>query len=249
MAKKQSFKSLKRAPAYQLAEEALREMIMGGTLSPGEYLPVEYDLAEQLGVTRPTLREALRKLESSGLVVRGARRRLMVTAPSKQVASDAMRQSVLLHNVTYRELWEVSMSLEPTAAELAAERIDEDLLAQIEENLRKTKECLDNTDQLIQADIEFHYLITAAAGNHALLIAGEPFSDLLLPAYGRITKRLEPGKRMLEAHEKIFEALKKRDGQMARRWMARHIKDFIVGCEMAGLPIDEPMLKRNGEKS
>ena len=94
MSKQKPFKSLKRAPAYQLAEEALREMIMNGTLSPGEYLPVEYDLAEQLEITRPTLREALRKLESSGLVVRGARRRLMVTAPSTQVASDAMRQSV-----------------------------------------------------------------------------------------------------------------------------------------------------------
>jgi DNA-binding FadR family transcriptional regulator len=54
-----SFKSLKRAPAYVLAEEAIRGMILDGTLARGDLLPVEYDLAEQLGVTRPTVREAL----------------------------------------------------------------------------------------------------------------------------------------------------------------------------------------------
>ena len=138
MTNKSAIKSIKRAPAYQLAEEALRQMIMDGELKPGEMLPVEHDLADQLGVTRPTVREALRKLESSGLVVRGARRRMVVSAPSPHIASDAMFQAIVLHGITYREIWQMHMALEPMAAGLAAGKIDTALLKDIELNLQHT---------------------------------------------------------------------------------------------------------------
>ena len=82
------------------------------------------------------------------------------------------------------------MSLETTAAQLAAERIDEDLLRKIEENLVLTKKCIDKPDQLVKADIEFHDLVAEAAGNHALLVARAPLGELLLPAYGEVTKYL-----------------------------------------------------------
>ena len=62
------FEALKRAPAYVMAENAIKDLILSGELGPGALLPGEHDLAEQLGVTRPTVREAMRKLESSGLV-------------------------------------------------------------------------------------------------------------------------------------------------------------------------------------
>ena len=98
------FKSLKRVPAYILAEETIRSMILDGTLGPGDLLPGEYDLAEQLGITRQTVREAIRKLESSGLVERGHRRRMQVAAPSSEVSSTAIRHAIVLHDVTYRDL-------------------------------------------------------------------------------------------------------------------------------------------------
>lgn len=245
MNKQAAIKSIKRAPAYQLAEEALRGMIMKGELKPGELLPVEHDLAEQLGVTRPTIREALRKLESSGLVVRGVRRRLVVSAPSPDIASDAMLQAILLHGISYRELWQMHMALEPMAADLAAQKIDSSLLSEIENNLRMTQDVLGDNEALVAADIEFHDLVAKASGNHALLLARAPIGQFLFPAYGAIVEKLGPGERILEAHTKIFEGLKVGDAATARDWMEKHIRDFRRGCEVAELAIDDPVHKVN----
>lgn len=247
MTKNLKMTSLKRAPAYQLAEEAMRAMIMDGTLSPGDLLPVEHDLADQLGVTRPTVREALRKLETTGLVVRGPRRRMMVSAPCPSISSTAMQQAIVLHGISYRELCELNMVLEPAAAGLAAQRIGSELLQKIEKNLERTAKSLDDPQQLVEADIEFHDLVAEATGNYALLLARAPVSDFLLPAYGAVVAKLGPGKRLLEAHTKIYEALMQRDADAARDWMAKHIRDFLRGCEMSGISLDEPIREVNVE--
>ncbi|WP_159819129.1 FadR/GntR family transcriptional regulator [Colwellia sp. 20A7] len=239
--------SLKRATAYQLAEEALREKIMDGTLVPGDLLPVEHDLADQLGVTRPTVREALRKLESSGLVVRGPRRRMMVSAPCPSISSTAMQQAIVLHGISYRELCELNLVLEPAAAELAAKRISAEQLKKIEDNLERTAAFIDDPKKLVEADIEFHDLVAEATSNHALLLARAPVSDFLLPAYGAVVGKLGPGKRLLEAHTKIFNALKQGDADVAREWMIKHITDFLRGCEMSGISLDEPIREVNVE--
>ena len=239
------FKSLKRAPAYILAEEAIRGMILDGTLGPGVLLPGEHDLADQLGITRPTVREAIRRLETSGLVERGHRRRMQVAAPSSEVSSSAIRNAIVLHGVTYRELWEVSTALEPTAARLAAERADESILAQMEENLERTRACIDNPKELVQADMEFHELVALASGNHALQLAREPLGEFLSAAYGVVTKKLGPGRRLLQAHETIFEAIRNRDPATAEDWMAKHYRDFLRGCEVAGIDVDDTVSKVN----
>lgn len=238
-----AIKPIKKVPAYQLAEESLRNMILGGELEAGDMLPTEMDLAEQLGVTRPTVREAFRKLESSGLVVRGHRRRMVVSAPSPEVSSKAMRQAIVLHGITVREIWQMEMALEPLAARLAARNIDNDLLAKIESNLIRTQDNINDAESLVEADIEFHDLVAQAAGNSALLLARAPIGHFLFPVYGAVVKKLGPGKRLLEAHTKIFEAIKVNDEDMAREWMDKHIRDFRQGCKMAGLPIDEPISK------
>ncbi len=241
-----AIKSIKRAPAYELAEEALRKMIMAGELKTGEMLPTEHDLADQLGVTRPTVREALRKLESSGLIVRGARRRMIVSAPSPQIASNAMRQAIVLHGISYREIWQIHMALEPMAAGLAAEKVDTALLSDIEANLQLTEDVLKDPDALVEADIAFHDLIAQASGNHALLLARAPLGEFLFPAYGALVNNSEQsGTRLLEAHTHIFNALRASDVETAQEWMTKHIRDFLRGCEFAGLKIDDPVRKVN----
>lgn len=235
------FETLKRAPAYRIVEEAVRKKILDRELAPGELLPSEIDLAERLGVTRATVREAFRALEATGLVERGPRRRMVVTAPSPRIVRDAMHDAILLHDVSYRELWELNMVLEPQASALAAANADAEVLAEIAENLESTADCLSDPDALVELDVEFHDLVARASGNHALLIAREPLGALLLPAYGAVIRTIGPGERLLEAHTKIHEALCKGDVDVARDWMARHIRDFRRGCELAGLDFDEPV--------
>ena len=241
MSKPQTFKAVSKVPAYQLVEESIRGMIMAGELSPGDLLPPETELAEQLEVTRPTVREAFRSLEGAGLIKRGPRRRMVVTAPSPRIVHNAMHEAIVLHGVTFRELWEIHMALEPAAAALAATKISPELLDEIEANLARTAECLVKPVKLAECDVEFHELVAKAADNHALLLAREPLGELLFPAYGTVIRNIGPGERLLEAHTKIFQALKKGNEKQAETWMAKHIRDFRRGCELAGLNLDAPV--------
>lgn len=236
------FEAIERAPAYKVVERRIRKSVLDGTLSPGDMLPGETELAEQLGVTRPTVREAFRSLENSGLIVRGARRRMVVTAPASHVTSDAMHNSIVLHGVSYRELWEVNIALEPAAAGLAAQNADSDLIQALEANLERTSRVLADPDELAMADIEFHELVARASGNHALLLAREPLGQLLFPAYRTVIRQIGPGRRLFEAHTRIFEAIKAADSETARDWMTKHIVDFRRGCELAGLDLNDPVV-------
>lgn len=233
------FESLERMPAYRVAEKSIRAKILDGTLAPGTLLPPEHDLADQLGVTRPTVREALRSLEAAGLIERGARRRMAVTAPAKSVVTNAMHEAIVLHGISYRELWEVQTAFEPLAASLAATNITPDLLQQLRANLDTTADRLDDATALAALDVEFHDLVAEASDNHALLLAREPLGALLFPAYGTVIRRIGPGRRLFEAHSRIFQALEAGDAATAQDWMTKHIVDFKRGCELAGLDLDD----------
>ena len=233
------FETLKRLPAYRVAEQTIRRRILDGSLAPGTLLPPEHDLADQLGVTRPTVREAMRSLESAGLIERGARRRMAVTAPNKSVVTNAMHEAIVLHGISYRELWEVQTAVEPIAARLAATNITAELLARLRTNLDSTADCLDDPIALVEADVEFHELVAQASDNHALLLAREPLGALLFPAYGTVIRRIGPGRRLFEAHSRIFQALEAGDADTAENWMTKHFVDFKRGCELAGLDLDD----------
>ncbi len=170
---------------------------------------------------------------------------MVVSAPSPDIASDAMLQAIVLHGISYREIWQMHMALEPMAAGLAAEKIDKALLSEIELNLRHTEDVLSEPEALVAADIEFHDLVARASGNHALLLARAPIGEFLFPAYGAVISKLGPGQRLLDAHTRIFDALKVNDAETAREWMTKHIRDFLRGCEMAGLEIDDPVREVN----
>ncbi len=246
------FEPLERLPAYRVAELTIRRQILDGTLSPGTLLPPEHDLADQLGVTRPTVREALRALESAGLIERSVRRRMAVTAPATIVTTNAMHEAIVLHGISYRELWEVGAALEPVAARLAAAHITDDLLDKLRANLDATADCLDDPAALSVVDIEFHDLVAQAAENHALLLAREPLGALLFAAYATVLNQIGPGstslgpdnkpieahRRLFDAHANILAALEAGDAATAETWMTKHFVDFRRGCELAGLDLD-----------
>ncbi|WOJ95974.1 FadR/GntR family transcriptional regulator [Congregibacter brevis] len=238
MSKQQTFKAVAKVPAYQLVEQSIRSMIMSGELATDDLLPPETELAEQLKVTRPTVREAFRSLEGAGLIKRGPRRRMVVATPSPGIVHNAVHEAVVLHRVTYRELWEIEMALEPTAAALAAKRVSPEILKEIEANLARTAQCVNKPAKLVECDIEFHELVAKACCNHAILLAREPLGNLLFPAFGTVIRKVGAGERLFEAHTRIFEALKNGNEKQAETWMTKHIRDFRRGCELAGLDLD-----------
>src|SRR5580700_8549794 len=123
------FEQILIEPAYRKVAAAIGERIVSRSLREGERLPPETELARQFGVNRSTVREALRELESSGLVMRRAGSKLMsVTRPQHFAIAGAVTRGLVMHDVTFREVWEALTLLEPPIAESAARaRTSEDL--------------------------------------------------------------------------------------------------------------------------
>lgn len=232
-------KKIPREPAYRVVATAIRNQILGGEIKAGDALPVEGVIAEMLGVNRLTVREGIRLLEQSGLVRRNGGKKLYASVPQTHDVAENVTSALLMHDTTFMNLWEVMHVLEPLAASSAATRADAALLKELDENLAKTRDALDERNNLILLDVEFHRLIAEGSSNSALLLARVPLSQLFYPAFEQVISRLNTGERMLVAHTEIVNALKARDAAKAADWMRKHIVDFQRGYKAAGLDIDE----------
>jgi DNA-binding FadR family transcriptional regulator len=242
------FQTLRREPAYKAVSGVMEQHILSGRLKTGTTLPTELDLAAQFGVNRSTVREAIRQLEQEGLVERRGGKKMYISLPGLFDLAPRAARSLIMHQVTFQELWEVASVVEPAAAGLAALRIDEADFAQLEANVAACRATLDNADTSLSVqqhsalDVEFHALIARATRNRSLMLAREPFSLLYRPALTLLQKALpQSALRNVQAHEEVLAALHDRDSERASLWMRKHLIDFRAGFVKAGLPMDAPV--------
>ncbi len=243
------FQPLEPAPAYKRLCQAIEAQIMAGRLKPGDLLPTETALAEAFALNRST-REGIRLLEQSGLVERSAGRRLaVVVRPSTKALGQRLSQALVLHEVTFRELWQTIAALEPAAAAYAAAaRTSADPEA-LHANLDASEAAQADSGLLTALDVSFHALVAEAAHNRALLMAREAVGQLFYPPFAVVVTRLDTAAaRLLTAHRAIVEAIERRDRAEAQRWMARHIEDFHRGYFKAGLDPDAPIASLSEEE-
>lgn len=238
-----SLPALDSAPGYKRVAALIEKEIVTGNIRPGELLPTEGDLAAQLGVHRSTVREGIRSLENSGLIKRVGGKRLMVSVPDSDAVARYNTLVMGMRKVTFFELWEVQMELEPYCADLAASRIDADTAEKLRQSIAALEANLDDDGAVIAHDIAFHRLIAGAAGNAVLELSVEPIGLLLFSATRDLYQRLPQARhRLLAAHKAIAEAVCAHDRETARDWMTRHIRDFRRGFLAAGASLDTPIL-------
>src|SRR5690554_5430838 len=188
-------------PLREIVFETLRDAIINQVLRPGERL-MEIQLAEEMGVSRTPVREAIRKLELEGFVV-------MLPRRGAYVAGISMKDIL--------EVFEVRAALEALAAGLAAERITEEELEEMERQLVKEAEETEanNLRSIVEIDTTFHDLLYKAARNERLI----HFVNLLQEQLHRFRSAslARPGrsKTALDEHRKIIEALADRNAKLA----------------------------------
>jgi GntR family transcriptional repressor for pyruvate dehydrogenase complex len=240
---------IERAPAYRLVYEVIEREILEGRLRVGDPLPAELQLAEQLGVNRSTVREGIRLLEKSGLVERNGGKRPRISAPHYLELASSASRALVLHSVTFRELWDASMVLEPSIAERAARNIDDAGLAELAANLERMDTAVAEIEsgapadvpKFVEIDRAFHEILAKTAGNRVLALAHEPVTSLFIPAGQIILPRLKTYRRVLDAHRYIFDCLRSRDQAGARDWMHKHMDDFRRAYEMTQMSLDAPL--------
>jgi GntR family transcriptional regulator, transcriptional repressor for pyruvate dehydrogenase complex len=208
----------------------IKQLIISGRVGPGEKLPRESELAAQLGLSRNSLREAVRALALIGVLNARQGDGTYVTALGPQLLMEATSfvADFLQDQQALLELLEVRRLLEPTATALAAVRISEPELSRLLD-CRRRMESASTVEELVEADDEFHGVIADATGQATLASLVKSLAGRTLRA--RIWRgladegALEQTKR---AHAAIYEALEDRDAELARAAATMHITDVEI---------------------
>ena len=238
----QKFPRVNATPAYQQVAEAIERQILAGRVRPGDPLGTEAELVKQFGVNRSTVREGIRLLEQGGLVRRDSSRRLWVGLPHTERLTTRASRALVLHEVTFRELYEAAMPMQIATMEAAVERATPELIEQLEDNIARTATALADPEAVAQLDAEFHGLIGKASRNRVLQLAREPSETLVVESTELILRKVAEGApRLLHAHRMYVDALRRRDKNAGRLWVRRHLEDWRKGFERAGRDLDQPI--------
>lgn len=224
--------------AYEQVADQLRELIMSGELAPGERLPNEALLAREFGVSRATVREALRVLAAQNLIrtAKGAGGGSYVTLPTVDHISEFLRSNINLltesRDLTLEELIEARLLLEVPAARLAARRRNEADVERMRAAIPDEPMELDGQEQFAR-NKDFHSVLIHAARNSLLSIAAQPVFSALhmkLTRYA-LGRRFHRG--INDQHLLIMQAIEAADEAAAAAEMRGHIEFLVPFYERA----------------
>ncbi len=202
---------------------SVRQLIESGGYQNGERLPSIAEMARRFGVAHPTLREALRKLETlgfvqirhgSGVYVREREQTLLVSNPA--YGGEVTRQLLL-------DVLEARMAVELKAVSLAAERVSEVALERMRRVLVRAGERLADDAAQAEANVQFHQEIAAASGNPVLVQLLEVLAGIIQEER-RLTFESPCRERLQREHEDILEALRRKDVALATERMRAHLE-------------------------
>ena len=220
-----AFRPIKIGRASTAIVDQIRALLLDGGLREGDRLPSERELAERFAVSRVTVRDALRALEAMGLVeIRvGARGGAFVTVPSGSVMGQTMSDMLMMQALSPEDIVEARLVVELGTVTLACARATKDDLGRLIELGDRARAALDKGTYTRELSWEFHMLLAQAAHNGALDGLTQSFRSSLSLHPIRTREGKSAHARTVDEHERILEALVRRDGAAARTEMAHHL--------------------------
>lgn len=206
----------------------IRRAILSGQYRPGDRLPTEREMAQQFGVSRVTVRDALRALEANGLVrVKvGGQGGPYVSEPDITQLSDSFSTHLQLRGTTFQELAEARMALEITAAELAAERATEADLLALNNAIQGPMQPPLAADTA-SSSLDFHTALVIAAHNQALLTMFRATRALIQQAFDALhAQQPDMAVAARKSHGKLYAAIAAHDAESTAKLMRAHLQEF-----------------------
>lgn len=224
----------------ELVAGHLRKQIVRGELKEGDLLPPESIMLEQFDVSRPTLREAFRVLESESLITvrRGANGGARVQVPSTEVAARYAALILEHRGTTLRDVYEARIVIEPPGVALLAQVRSDVSLARLRNSLVEHDAATDDPLRSIRTHIAFHTLLIELIGNSTLMLVMSMLEHIIglanllqvestvgTPAHERASRK------GLSAHHRVVDLIEARDSEGAERLWRTHLteaRDYLV---------------------
>jgi len=229
-----SLEPVKRSRLWEDIVTQILQLMSDGNLTAGSRLPSERELASQLGVSRPSVREAMRQLELMGVI----ESRQGSGAFVKEVSDEDLVQPLALllrgRKHLLRDILETRKVIEPHLARLAAEKASTTDLEALDELVRQQQVKVRAGRMAIEEDTSFHHRLARASGNRVLLLLVESCMDLLRESRKRNLQSPERARRSVEGHADLLLAIKRRDPDGAFEAMVRHLDGIEAAIHSRG---------------
>jgi GntR family transcriptional regulator, transcriptional repressor for pyruvate dehydrogenase complex len=235
--------------AAELLAARIRGQIIRGELKEGDALPAESELMERFGLSRPTLREAIRVLEMESLLRmrRGSRGGALVIAPDPQVTARAVGVLLQLREVTLRDIHEARTMIEPMAArQIAASKDARQVLETLHECNEAARASVRDFAEFPRSSWSFHKGLVEGTRNQTLTVLLQTIADIIeLQVMRRYTRPMQPDEteeqvrqnlRSVHANDKLLKLLKSQDADGAAAYWTKHL--LAIGAILLGPDAD-----------
>ena len=221
---KPEFEAIRKDKIHEQVAKQIEQLI-GNKLRPGDKLPGERELAEMLGVSRSSIRDAIRRLEMIGLVEPRQGAGTVVREVSPDALVNPLANVITQKRQLVSELLDFRRMLEPPLAARAATHASAEQIAEMEDILRRQDEKISRGELGVEEDSAFHYIIALASGNSVVLKVLDVVMDMLRKTRERSLQAEGRPQKSSAGHHRILAAIKKRNAAAAEGAMRRHIKD------------------------
>lgn len=221
------------------ATYAIRRLIVEDALVPGDRLPSERELAQQVGASRASLRQAIAHLAATGVLQIRRNSGIFVSTRNDEVALEGLRRWLGEHNLSLEELVQFRQAVEPVAAAAAAAKRSREDLDEMRVQLETMRGATGDGDYQTysRADRRFHALVARASGNRLFSLVLDSMGAAL-DTYLAATARLGPAmlSRSMEDHAAIFAGIEAGDAAAAEQAAIHHTRQTVIDFKIIEAP-------------
>ncbi len=221
-----SIKAVEKRRAYEDVVVQIRALIDSGRLKQGDQLPTERELSEMFKVSRATIREAIRTLESLKLVQSRQGEGTYVLASDAEVLVHSLAEAISNETDNMYDIFYVRKVTAPYVAELAAENATPEEICELAALLVAQRKAAEEGASVAKYDIEFHALMAKVSKNTVLERLLAAISDVMDQTRDEHLQDEERSRKSIEGHEEVLTAIRNGDSTAARRAMRRHLEDM-----------------------
>lgn len=216
---------VKRASVSEQVYEQLKNNLINGAWKVGEKIPSENELASMLGTSRMTVRQALSRLNTLGLIETRLGEGSFVCELKPGFYLKEMIPYTYLGWESIREILDFRVVIEVGTASLAVDRITDEQIEQLEETYRKMKENIDNVEIYSREDIKFHCLIAEFTGNSLIIQLQEIIKDITTSFIYQVTSEMGADNG-IKYHREIIDAFKDKDKDRVEQMVRQHLMEL-----------------------